>query len=203
MYSAPVSRDSTIINPVMWSSIICNGLFIAIMSLIFLTYDPIQDLFQRDGLNNHDVFLTGSYLHLIHSSSYSFFIFHYWNHLACSNLLAFFCFFIFITNFNSFNVRTKEIYLFSNILENINFVFIVLLIFVVQIFFTYFGGSVLRTVSLTFSEWITILFLSFLIIPFDLLRKIFIVPRLRFFYDRFGTRLRGGNNVSLVYDDVI
>jgi hypothetical protein len=59
MKSPPVSRDSKIINPVMWSSIICNGLFIAVMSLIFLTWDDIHELFQRDGEDNRDVFLTG------------------------------------------------------------------------------------------------------------------------------------------------
>lgn len=59
MKSAPVSRDSKIINPEMWSSIICNGLFIAVMSLTFLLSDSIRELFERDGEENQAVFLTG------------------------------------------------------------------------------------------------------------------------------------------------
>jgi hypothetical protein len=118
-------------------------------------------------------------------------------------LLAFFCFFIFITNFNSFNVRTKEIQLFQNILENWNFVAIVGLIFAVQIFFTYFGGSVLRTVGLTFGEWIIIIFLSILIIPFDIIRKIVIVPRLRIYYEKYASMTSRKSIGSLSFDDII
>jgi hypothetical protein len=44
---------------------------------------------------------------------------------------------------------------------------------------TYVGGKWLRTVGLFFSEWMFVLLLALTIIPFDLLRKLFIVPRLQ------------------------
>jgi len=149
MKSAPVHRESKIISPEMWSAIIFNGGFIAIFSIIFLTYSPIQQLFLRNDIVDQKVFLT-----------------------------AFFCFFIFITNFNSLNVRTKGIHIFENILENINFIIVGITIFCVQIIFTYIGGSWLRTVGLNFKEWVIIILMSATIIPFDMIRKLTIVPRL-------------------------
>lgn len=71
-----------------------------------------------------------------------------------------------------------------------------MLIFVVQILFTYIGGSVLRTVGLTFSEWVYVILLSVLIIPFDMIRKVFIVPRIRSYY------LRNNKSASSFYDDI-
>ncbi|MBV6341270.1 calcium-translocating P-type ATPase, PMCA-type [Candidatus Magnetobacterium casense] len=86
-------------------------------------------------------------------------------------LTGFFGFFVFIHNFNKFNVRTELLNLFDHILDNNNFLKVVGLIFIVQIIFTYFGGSVLRTVGLSASEWLVPLALSAVIIPVDLLRK--------------------------------
>src|SRR5690606_7733661 len=100
-------------------------------------------LFLRDGKPNEEVFLT-----------------------------AFFAFFIFLTNFNAFNARTAKINIFDHITENRGFVQVVTLIFAVQITFTYLGGSFLRTVGLTIGEWILILSVSVLVIPFDMLRKL-------------------------------
>lgn len=74
--------------------------------------------------------------------------------------------------------------------------FIVLLIFVVQILFTYIGGSVLRTVGLTFAEWVYVILFSILIIPFDIIRKVFLVPRIRNYY------LRNSKSASYYYDDI-
>jgi magnesium-transporting ATPase (P-type) len=104
-------------------------------------------------------------------------------------LTAFFCFFIFITNVNAFNNRTTKPDLFDGLWENRNFVAVSALIFTMQITFTYIGGSWLRTVGLTIGEWFIILLLSSTIIPFDLARKIFIVPRLeRRWQQIFGTQ---------------
>jgi len=87
-------------------------------------------------------------------------------------LTAFFAFFIFLTNFNAFNARTPKINIFDHITENRGFVGVVLLIFVVQITFTYLGGNLLRTEGLILEEWIMVIGASLLIIPFDMLRKI-------------------------------
>lgn len=56
--------------------------------------------------------------------------------------------------------------------ENSGFVGVVLLIFAVQVTFTYVGGRVLRTVGLTVDEWILVIAASSIIVPFDLLRKL-------------------------------
>ncbi|KAB2952602.1 calcium-translocating P-type ATPase, PMCA-type [Heliorestis acidaminivorans] len=86
-------------------------------------------------------------------------------------LTGFFAFFIFLNNFNKFNARVEGLNLFSHIGKNTGFINVVLLIFVVQIVFTYIGGDVLRTVGLTFTEWIYVLAFSAIIIPIDLARK--------------------------------
>jgi len=150
MSEKPVDRNEAIISPYMWSSISCNGIFMAILSVIWLTWPPIMIYFERDGVIDREAFLTG-----------------------------FFCFFIFITAMNAFNVRTTRLNLGENMFENRNFVFVVGFIFIVQILFTYIGGEWLRTVGLSVEEWCLVLFFSSFIIPFDLLRKKFVVPQLR------------------------
>ncbi len=86
-------------------------------------------------------------------------------------LTAFFSFFVFIANFNTFNARTQCMNLFDNLGNNKNFIIIITLIFIIQVIFTYFGGEVLRTVPLHPKEWLYIIGFSFVIIPIDILRK--------------------------------
>jgi len=143
MKERPIRRDSPIISFSMWSSILVNGGFIAFLCTIFLTYDPVRELFLRDGKPDEEVFLT-----------------------------AFFTFFIFLTNFNAFNVRTVKTNIFDHMFDNRGIVIVVALIFTVQIVFTYIGGNFLRTVGLTTNEWILITGASMIIIPFDIMRKI-------------------------------
>eukprot|EP01129_Flabellula_baltica_P006450 TRINITY_DN2415_c0_g1_i1.p1 TRINITY_DN2415_c0_g1~~TRINITY_DN2415_c0_g1_i1.p1 ORF type:complete len:927 (+),score=209.77 TRINITY_DN2415_c0_g1_i1:53-2833(+) len=145
MRENPVDRLEKIINPYMWSSILFNGIFVAVLSSIFLINDSVLSFFGND----EPMLLT-----------------------------AFFAFFIFITTVNAFNVRTAKINLLENITKNTNFIIVLLTIFVVQIIFTYVGGSYLRTVPITGFHWGFVIKSSFLIIPFDLLRKVFIVPLL-------------------------
>ncbi|MCP5424523.1 MAG: calcium-translocating P-type ATPase, PMCA-type [Gammaproteobacteria bacterium] len=145
MLEKPIPKDAHLITGEMWSSILTNGICATILSLIFLTYAPIKELFTRPGLTpeaNELVFLT-----------------------------AFFGFFVFMHNFNKFNARTESLNLFDHLLDNKNFLGVVSLIFGLQIVFTYLGGEVLRTVGLTLPEWLYVLLLSLIIIPVDLIRK--------------------------------
>jgi len=87
-------------------------------------------------------------------------------------LTAFFAFFVFIANFNNFNARTDCLNLFQDLFKNKNFIFVTSFIFVLQVAFTYFGGTVLRTVPLRPLEWVYITGFAFVIIPIDLLRKV-------------------------------
>lgn len=142
MHEKPIKRDAPIINFFMWSSIIINGLFIASLCIFALSYKPIRYLFLRNNIPNEEVFLT-----------------------------AFFAFFIFLTAFNAFNARTTKLNIFNHISENRGFLFVISLIFILQVIFTYLGGSFLRTVALTQQEWIIIILSSSIIIPFDIIRK--------------------------------
>ncbi|MBT9140359.1 MAG: Calcium-transporting ATPase [Dehalococcoidia bacterium] len=87
-------------------------------------------------------------------------------------MTGFFAFFVFINNFNKLNVRTTKLNLFDHMWEHTSFLKVVALIFAVQIFFTYFGGEILRTVGLSFNEWVFVISLSMIIIPIDLTRKL-------------------------------
>ena len=150
MKESPINRDDDIITPIMWSQILINAAFISGLSIIFLTFDSVAEFFVRDGEPNNEVFLT-----------------------------AFFCFFIFITVINAFNVRTQTTNLFEGLFQDEGFVPIIVFIFVVQITFTYIGGNLLRTVGLTPTEWLAILGASLIIIPFDLGRKLLLAPLLK------------------------
>lgn len=152
MREKPIVRHAAIISPYMWSAIVFNGLYTALLSIIFLTWDRIVEFFTREGLDVdsptvHTIFLTG-----------------------------FFCFFIFIANFNAFNARTTSANLIDGLTTNKNFVAVVSFIFGLQWLFTYIGGSILRTVPLTRYEWLLITSLAATIVPVDLIRKLVIVP---------------------------
>jgi magnesium-transporting ATPase (P-type) len=142
MHEKPIKRDTPIISLHMWSAILINGIFIAMLCIIALLYQPVRELFIRDGKPSEEVFLT-----------------------------AFFDFFIFITAFNAFNARTPKLNLFDHIFGNKGFLGVMVLIFLVQVTFTYVGGSLLRTVALTPHEWFLVIGASMVIIPFDLVRK--------------------------------
>ena len=126
----------------MFKSILFSGLFITLFSLIFLTQDFFRDMFARSGVHDEAVFLT-----------------------------AFFNLFIFMIVFNGFNVRTESVNIFENLGQNKGFLQVMGLIFTLQIVLSYIGGAVLRTVGLTFNEWLMIIGMAFVIIPLDMIRK--------------------------------
>jgi len=143
MHENPIPRDERIISIHMWSAIIINGVFIATLCILALTFPFARSLFTRNGVPSEPVFLT-----------------------------AFFAFFIFLTAFNAFNVRTPmSINIFDHLFENRGFVMVIALIFIVQVIFTYVGGRVLRTVGLTSNEWALVIGASSIIIPWDMIRK--------------------------------
>ncbi len=86
-------------------------------------------------------------------------------------MTAFFGVFVFLNNFNKFNVRVEGFNLFAHIFENKGFLKVVGMIFVIQVLITYFGGEMFRTVGLLPVEWLYIVLFSIIIIPFDLMRK--------------------------------
>ena len=92
-------------------------------------------------------------------------------------LTAFFGLFIFISIFNSFNARTHRLNLFSKIYKNKAFVLVILFIIIVQVYLIYYGGSMFRTKGLTITEFIIMLLIALTVIPFDMLRKIYLKRR--------------------------
>ncbi len=89
-------------------------------------------------------------------------------------LTAFFCLFIFCGIFNSFNARTHRLNLTAHLGHNPGFISIMALISIVQIFLIFFGGEIFRTCPLTIKELLLIMLLASLVIPMDLLRKLWL-----------------------------
>ncbi len=92
-------------------------------------------------------------------------------HSDAAFMTAFFGIFVFLNNFNKFNVRVEGFNLFAHIFENKGFLRVVGMIFLIQILITYFGGEMFRTVPLLPVEWLYVVAFSLVIVPFDLLRK--------------------------------
>jgi magnesium-transporting ATPase (P-type) len=92
-------------------------------------------------------------------------------------LTAFFGLFIFLDIFIAFNSRTYRLNILSNLLKNKIFMIIFILISIVQIILIYYGGELFRTTGLTFYEFEIMIFIAFLIIPIDIIRKIALKKR--------------------------
>jgi calcium-translocating P-type ATPase len=88
------------------------------------------------------------------------------------HLTAFFALFIFTAVLNCFASRCDRLGFLTGLGKNPLFIGIMVAICVVQVAFIYLGGSVLRTLPLTFSELSYTLSLSLLVIPAELLRKL-------------------------------
>jgi calcium-translocating P-type ATPase len=138
----PVPRAANILTPYMRQSILFGGLYITALSMLFLNLPHFKGWFLREGAFHELAYLTG-----------------------------FFNLFMFLIAFNSFNARTSRLNLGEHLGENKGFIRVIALIFGLQVVFTIFGGSILRTVPLSWEEWGKILLLSATIIPADLLRK--------------------------------
>lgn len=87
-------------------------------------------------------------------------------------LTVFFAMFIFCGIFNSFNVRTPGINLFSHLAGNKPFILIMTLVAAVQLLIIYFGGEVFRCEPLSARHLAIAALLAFSVIPADILRKI-------------------------------
>ncbi len=102
---------------------------------------------------------------------------HFTQHFRASSgniclLTAHFALFIFTSVFNCFNSRTDRLRLLSGIVRNRAFICIMSAVLIVQLFFVYFGGEVLRTVPLTPAELGYTMLLSLSVFPAELIRKL-------------------------------
>ena len=87
-------------------------------------------------------------------------------------MTGFFSLFVFFSIFNAFGARTPEVNIFDNLSKNKGFIRVMAMIALIQVVITYVGREILRTYGLTINEWIYIIAIAFLIVPFDILRKI-------------------------------
>lgn len=143
MNEKPKSRKEGIINKDMWSAILTGGVFIAGMSVLYLKLPMVKNMFRVGPVGNEDIyFLTG-----------------------------FFTLFMFLNAFNLINARTTSLKLFKNMDKNTGFIKVVVLIFGVQVFMTYFGGEILRTAGLNTNEWLFVTMISLSVILIDIIRK--------------------------------
>ena len=76
--------------------------------------------------------------------------------------------------FNSFNTRSDRFNLFEHIGENKNFILVMGSIFILQTVIIQIGGQVFNTTMLSTRALLVSMALGFLIIPVDLVRKMFV-----------------------------
>ena len=88
-------------------------------------------------------------------------------------MTAFFTLFVFCGIFNAFNARTSRIRFLVNIGKNKGFLLIMLAVSAVQILLVFFGGEMFRAHALPAEVIRDVVLLSFTVIPFDIMRKIF------------------------------
>jgi magnesium-transporting ATPase (P-type) len=87
-------------------------------------------------------------------------------------LTAFFALFIFTSVLNCFNCRCDRLSMLTGISKNPAFIAIMAVICVVQIFFVYLGGEVLRTMPLLVPELVFTLTMSLAVVPAELVRRL-------------------------------
>ena len=78
----------------------------------------------------------------------------------------------FMAVFNGFNIRTEHINLFNGIGKNKLFSAIAIGIFVMTFALCNFAENLIKVTALDFKHWVVVVFLAFMVIPIDLIRKI-------------------------------
>jgi Ca2+-transporting ATPase len=142
MKEAPIKREANILSSYMSVTVLTGGIYIALLSVLFLSLPVFKTFFVRDGIYEADYFMTG-----------------------------FFNLFIFLILFNGFNARTEKYNLLENLQQNPGFIRIMGLIVVIQVVMTFVGDDILRLKPMLPNEWLIVILLAATIIPVDLLKK--------------------------------
>ena len=185
---APVPRSMPIVSPLMFRSLLINGLYIALSSMFFLSSGLAKSFFVANSLN---LDISGASASTAAADATA-------TSAATSSastsgdelvfLTAFFAYFVFVCTINGLNVRHYNSAFTvaatpdgratiggSNATHNTTFFVIMLLIMTVQILFTHlpWAQPILRTASLTLAQWLVIFAAALLVLPFDMIRKTF------------------------------
>jgi Ca2+-transporting ATPase len=145
MNEKPIDRNANIISPYMATTILTGGIYIASLSIVFLSVPVFKSFFIRNGIYDQEIFLTG-----------------------------FFNLFIFLILFNGFNARTEKFNLFENIKSNPGFLQVMTLIIIMQVTITFVGDDILRAKPLQIDEWIIVIGLAASIFPVDMIKKLIV-----------------------------
>lgn len=86
-------------------------------------------------------------------------------------MTAFFGLFIFISIFNSLNARTVRLNILHDIFNNKVFLFIISGVALMQVGMIYYGGDLFRTSGLNSLEFMVMVCVAFMVVPFNILVK--------------------------------
>ncbi len=158
MKEKPRRRDESIISKQMMTQIVIMGLWLTVVSFIYLKAPFFKDLFGKGIAYNEAQHLTG-----------------------------YFVLFIVSALFNGFNVRDDGFAIFSRLNENTGFLKVFFTIIFVQVLivnaalipFPIFQwiGNMFSCVPFGIQGWAVVLLLSMTIVPVDLIRKAIILSR--------------------------
>lgn len=85
-----------------------------------------------------------------------------------------FTFFIYAIIFNGFNTRNKGFNVLKNITKNPKFLVVMIGIGIAQSLIIQYGGAIFSTVQMNLHDFLLALGLAFLIVPIDMIRKVFV-----------------------------
>ncbi len=147
MNEKPALRTDNILTKYIKSAIGCSSVFITVISILILkNVGGLTSRLIPEGCKNPEMY-TKTFM---------------------------FAFFIYSIIFNSLNTRSEKANLFEHLGENKRFVLVMGSIFILQTLIIEFGGAVFETVMLDPKTLLVSMGLGLLIIPVDLIRKLFV-----------------------------
>ena len=147
MNDKPALRTDNILTKYIKSAIGCSSVFITLVSILILkNVGGLTSMLIPKGCENPEMYVK----------------------------TFMFAFFIYSIIFNSLNTRSERANLFEHLGENKRFVLVMGSIFILQTVIIEFGGAVFETVMLDPKTLLVSMGLGLLIIPVDLIRKLFV-----------------------------
>lgn len=161
MKEKPKRRDESIVSKKMFSEIAVSSVWIVILSvaMLFLCSPSLGGPLAGNLFRVYN----GSPEGIVLENPSDMFV-----------LTGYFCFFIFISVFNAFNVRSERLSVLEHIGQNKAFIGVMGIIAVIQVVLTYIGGNIFQCYGLDWLEWVVVLVMAISIIPIDMIRKLIV-----------------------------